>query len=114
MTIFWGTEDYYHIKFMISLDDIKIAQKNISAFIYKTPQIHSTFLSTKNRKVSLKLESMQITGSFKLRGAINKLLSLTDEQKKRGVIAVSTGNHGKGVTYAAKKLGIKSKIFIKY
>jgi threonine dehydratase len=55
---------------------------------------------------------MQITGSFKLRGAINKLLSLNDEQKKKGVIAVSTGNHGKGVAYAAKQLGIKSKIFM--
>ena len=55
---------------------------------------------------------MQITGSFKLRGAINKLLSLNEEQKKRGVIAVSTGNHGKGVAYAAKQLGIKSKIFM--
>ena len=55
---------------------------------------------------------MQITGSFKLRGAINKLLSLNDEQKNKGVIAVSTGNHGKGVAYAAKLLGIKSKIFM--
>ena len=55
---------------------------------------------------------MQITGSFKLRGAMNKLLSLSEEKKKKGVIAVSTGNHGKGVAYAAKQLGIKSKIFM--
>ena len=97
---------------MISLEDIKIAHNNISKYIYKTPQVHSTSLSKKNQRVSLKLESMQITGSFKLRGAINKLLSLNDEQKKKGVIAVSTGNHGKGVAYAAKQLGIKSKIFM--
>ena len=97
---------------MISLEDIKIAHNNISKYIYKTPQVHSTSLSKKNQRVSLKLESMQITGSFKLRGAINKLLSLSDEQKKKGVIAVSTGNHGKGVAYAAKQLGIKSKIFM--
>ena len=97
---------------MISLEDIKIAHNNISKYIYKTPQVHSTSLSKKNQRVSLKLESMQITGSFKLRGAINKLLSLNDEQKTKGVIAVSTGNHGKGVAYAAKQLGIKSKIFM--
>ena len=97
---------------MVSFEDIKKAQKNISNYIYKTPQVDSIPLSTVNQKVSLKLESMQITGSFKLRGAINKLLSLNEEQKNRGVIAVSTGNHGKGVAYAAKQLGIKSKIFM--
>ena len=97
---------------MISLEDIKKAQKNISNYIFKTPQVYSTALSKIDQRVSLKLESMQITGSFKLRGALNKLLSLSDKQKKRGVIAVSTGNHGKGVAYASKKLGIKSKIFM--
>lgn len=97
---------------MVSLEDIKKAQKNISNYIYKTPQVDSIPLSKTNQKVSLKLESIQITGSFKLRGAINKLLSLNEEQKNKGVIAVSTGNHGKGVAYAAKQLGIKSKIFM--
>ena len=97
---------------MISLEDIKKAQKNISNYIFKTPQVYSAALSKIDQRVSLKLESMQITGSFKLRGALNKLLSLSDKQKKRGVIAVSTGNHGKGVAYASKKLGIKSKIFM--
>ena len=97
---------------MIPLEDIKKAHNNISSYIYKTPQIYSKALSTDSQKVYLKLESMQITGSFKLRGAMNKLLSLSEEQKKRGVIAVSTGNHGKGVAYAAKLLGIKSKIYL--
>jgi threonine dehydratase len=55
---------------------------------------------------------LQITGSFKLRGATNKLLSLSENQKQKGVIAVSTGNHGKGVAYAANILGIKSTIFM--
>ncbi|SVB25565.1 uncharacterized protein METZ01_LOCUS178419, partial [marine metagenome] len=64
------------------------------------------------RTVKLKLESLQITGSFKLRGAMNKLLSLSEEQKTRGVIAVSTGNHGKGVAYASSLLGIKSTIYM--
>ena len=97
---------------MIPLEDIQKAHNNISSYIHKTPQIYSKALSADNQKVYLKLESMQITGSFKLRGAMNKLLSLSEEQKKRGVIAVSTGNHGKGVAYAAKLLGIKSKIFM--
>ena len=102
----------FSLSLMILLEDIKKAHNNISSYIYKTPQIYSNALSTDNQKVYLKLESMQITGSFKFRGAINKLLSLDVEQKKRGVIAVSTGNHGKGVAYAAKQLGIKSKIFM--
>ena len=97
---------------MITLRDIKNAEEKISPFILKTPQIYSSSLSSNSKNVYLKLESMQITGSFKLRGAINKLLHLTEEQKSKGVIAVSTGNHGKGVAYAAQKLGIKSKIFI--
>ncbi len=97
---------------MISLENIKKAKKIISPYINKTPQIYSLPLSSSGKNVYLKLESMQITGSFKLRGAINKLLSLSDKEKENGVVAVSTGNHGKGVAYAANKLGIKSKIFM--
>ena len=73
--------------------------------------VYSDFLS-KNRTVKLKLESLQITGSFKLRGALNKLLSLSEDQKKKGVVACSTGNHGKGVAYAASVLGISSTIYM--
>ena len=97
---------------MISLEDIKTAQNKISPYIFKTPLIRSNSLSNDKREVILKLESMQITGSFKLRGAINKLLSLSENQKSKGVVAVSTGNHGKGVAYAAKILGIHSLIFM--
>ena len=97
---------------MIALSDIQQAHKKILPYIIKTPQIYSIPLSSNNKNIYLKLESMQITGSFKLRGAINKLLNLNEEQKSKGVVAVSTGNHGKGVAYAAKKLGIKSKIFM--
>ena len=96
---------------MITLQKIQEAQKRIAPFINYTPLIHSKHLSN-NSTVKLKLESLQITGSFKLRGAINKLLSLNKEQKQKGVIAVSTGNHGKGVAYAANILGIKSTIFM--
>ena len=96
---------------MVNLDQIREAHKKISPYINHTPLFHSSYLS-EDRNVYLKLESLQITGSFKLRGAINKLLSLNDEQKKRGVVAVSTGNHGKGVAYASKLLNIKSTIFM--
>ena len=94
---------------MVNLNQIREAHKKISPYINNTPLLHSSYLS-EDRNVYLKLESLQITGSFKLRGAINKLLSLNDEQKKRGVVAVSTGNHGKGVAYASKQLNIKSTI----
>ena len=97
---------------MITLSDIQQAHQKITPYIFKTPQIFSSPLSKKDQNVYLKLESMQITGSFKLRGASNKLLSLSEEQKGKGVVAVSTGNHGKAVAYAAKKLDIKSKIFM--
>ena len=96
---------------MLNLDDFKKAHKSISPYINYTPLIHSLALS-KNLEVYLKLECLQVTGSFKLRGATNKLLNLTKEQKNKGVIAVSTGNHGKGVAHAAKQIGIKSTIFM--
>ena len=96
---------------MITLQKIQEAHKRIAPFVNYTPLIHSKYLSN-NFKVKLKLESLQITGSFKLRGATNKLLSLNEDQKQKGVIAVSTGNHGKGVAYAANILGIKSTIFM--
>ena len=96
---------------MVNIDQIREAHKKISPYIKNTPLLHSAYLS-ENKNVYLKLESLQITGSFKLRGATNKLLSLNDEQKKKGVIAVSTGNHGKGVAYASKQLDIKSTIFM--
>ena len=96
---------------MISLDKIIEAHKKIAPYINFTPLIYSDYLS-QNNTVKLKLESLQITGSFKLRGALNKLLSLSEEQKNKGVVACSTGNHGKGVAYAANVLGIKSTIYM--
>ena len=96
---------------MITLQKIQEAHKRTAPFVNYTPLIHSKYLSN-NSEVKLKLESLQITGSFKLRGAANKLLSLNKDQKQKGVIAVSTGNHGKGVAYAANILGIKSTIFM--
>ena len=96
---------------MITLQQIQDAHKKILPYVNYTPLVHSQYLSKKS-KVKLKLENFQITGSFKLRGAVNKLLSLSEQEKEQGVIAVSTGNHGKGVAYASKVLGIQSTIYM--
>ncbi len=62
--------------------------------------------------VHLKLENLQVTGSFKARGAFNKLLSLTSAQKERGIIAASTGNHGAAISYGAQRLGMSAMVFV--
>jgi threonine dehydratase len=63
-------------------------------------------------EIWLKLENLQVTGSFKLRGASNRILQLSDEEKERGIIAVSSGNHGRAVAYMAKRLGIQARIVV--
>jgi len=89
------------------------AEKKIREFIRFTPNDYSFYLSKiTSARVFLKLENIQITGSFKLRGALNKILSLVDSQKKRGLVTASSGNHGAAVSYASKILGIKSTIFL--
>lgn len=95
----------------IKLRDIYLARKRILTIARRTPLIDCRRLSERiGKKVSLKLESLQPTGSFKIRGAANALLSLDSERKKRGVIAFSTGNHGRAVAFVAAKLGIRSVI----
>ncbi|MFX1607260.1 MAG: pyridoxal-phosphate dependent enzyme, partial [Promethearchaeota archaeon] len=96
---------------MISLEDIEQARKRIKGHIKTTPMHHSQYLSEFiEGAVFLKLESEQITGSFKVRGALNRLMTLSRDEAKRGVITASTGNHGLGTAYAAKKLGISAKV----
>ena len=98
---------------MVNIKLIKEAHKNLSGLVEKTPLIRSYALSNlRNNNTYLKLESLQETGSFKLRGSTNKLLNLSKKDRERGVVAISTGNHGKGVAYAANKLGIKATIFM--
>ena len=58
------------------------------------------------------MENLQVTGSFKARGAVNKLLSLNREQRRKGVVSASTGNHGAAVAYAAQELNVKCSIFV--
>lgn len=97
----------------LGIKEIWQAKKRISSIINKTPLIHSAILSEKaGREVYLKLETIHVTGSFKIRGAANKILSLTDEQKNRGVVTYSTGNHGMAVAYVAKQLGIEALVCI--
>ena len=92
---------------------IQSAATQIQPFIRKTPFIHSkAFSELTGADVWFKLESFQVTGSFKARGATNKLLSLTDEEKANGVVSASTGNHGAAVAYAAGKLGIDCTIYV--
>jgi len=97
----------------ITLKNILSAQKRIANIITKTPLRRSLHLSEKTGKnIFLKLENMQPSGSFKLRGAANAILSLSDEELSRGVITTSAGNHGKAVAFIASKLGIKAVIFV--
>lgn len=97
----------------VTLTDIRDAAGRIMGRITRTPLRLSPHLTERfGHPVRLKLETMQDTGAFKLRGATNALLSLDDEDKARGVIAVSTGNHGRGVAYAAQLLGIKCAVYM--
>jgi len=97
----------------INLDRIYEARQRIAPIINYTPLIKSSILSKKwNKNISLKLENMQPTGAFKLRGAANAVLSLSENEKKRGVVTISTGNHGKAIAYLGKKLGIRSVVCI--
>jgi threonine dehydratase len=87
------------------------ALKRIKSSIIRTPLIHSILLTEQaGVPIYLKLENLQNTGSFKFRGATNKLLSLSDREKALGVITVSSGNHGRAVAYTARRLGIKAVI----
>jgi threonine dehydratase len=96
---------------MLSLESICRAQHRLRGRVHRTPLVHSTALSSLlGARVYLKLECLQKTGSFKPRGAFNKMLSLSEEERGRGVVAVSGGNHAQGVAYAARELGISAVI----
>jgi threonine dehydratase len=98
---------------MLSAQDIIEAESRIRPLARETPVDHSLHLSRLgDAGVYLKLEHLQHTGSFKLRGATNKILSLDDAQLRRGVIAASTGNHGMGVCYAARHAGTAATIYL--
>ncbi len=95
----------------VTLTDIRQARDAIAGAVQNTPCLHSQTLSTMlGAQIYLKFENLQFTASFKERGALNKLLSLTPEQARAGVIAMSAGNHAQGVAYHAQRLGIPATI----
>ena len=98
-------------RFSVTFDDAQRAAAAIQGTLEDTPARHSRTLSgLASADIFLKFENLQFTASFKERGALNKLLSLTDEQRRRGVVAMSAGNHAQGVAYHAGRLGIPSTI----
>jgi threonine dehydratase len=98
---------------IVTLDNSLDAQKRISGQIVRTPFLYSRLLSKlTGAEVHVKMENLQATGAFKERGALNRLLMLTPEERKKGVITMSTGNHAQGVSLHAARLGIKATIYM--
>jgi threonine dehydratase len=95
--------------YLVSLDAIRAAAHRISGIAVKTPLVRAYFPEVAG-KVWLKVESLQPIGSFKLRGASNKILQLSKDEIARGVITYSSGNHAQGVAYAAREVGAKAVI----
>ena len=96
-----------------TLADVEAARGRVIGHARVTPVYGSETLSRRaQRKVWLKAENLQRTGSFKVRGAVNKLSQLGDEERAAGVIAASAGNHGQAVAWAARELGIKATVFM--
>src|SRR5581483_12075506 len=92
---------------LVSLNAIRAAADRIAPYVFKTPMVPMT-----PSGLRLKAENLQPVGAFKIRGAFNAILSLNDDERKRGVIAHSSGNHAQAVAYAAQKLGVKAVIVI--
>ena len=95
---------------MVALNDIRSAQARLKGVTLRTRLIEFNHQDSDNRRLFLKPENQQPIGAFKLRGAYNKIASLSEDDRKRGVITYSSGNHAQGVAYAARALGVKSVI----
>ena len=97
----------------VNLNDIKTAADRLAPYIKHTPILRAEKLDEELRcEVYFKPECLQKTGSFKIRGATNKILSMTDAEREKGIIASSSGNHAQGVAFAAKLLGIRATIVL--
>ncbi|NTU62479.1 MAG: pyridoxal-phosphate dependent enzyme [Chloroflexi bacterium] len=98
----------------LTLHEIYLAQQRIEPYITRTPLVRSLLLSAQlGFDVWLKLENRQQTGSFKPRGALNKILTLSEDERERGIVAASAGNHALGVAHAAQCLGLtKADLFV--
>jgi len=98
---------------MLNLARIEAAADRIRLSIYESPLMHSKTLSKlTGNSIFLKLENLQMTGSFKERGALNRILTMTESERGQGVIAASAGNHGQGVAYHAAHRGIPVQIWM--
>ena len=98
-----------------SIDDFNNTLSDINKYIHKTPIVSSSSLNKiYNSNIFFKLELFQKTGSFKTRGAINKLLKLSDLEKDKGVITISAGNHAQAISWACSQFNIKSKIVMPF
>ena len=96
-----------------TLGDVLRARKAIADVASRTPLMESDELSRQlGREVQLKLEVLQATHSFKVRGAANRILALSGEERRRGVVTASTGNHGRAVAHVARRLGIAAVVFV--
>ncbi len=97
----------------VTLQDVYVAAKSIAGVVHRTPLMLSPGLSARaGANVYLKLENVQQTGSFKVRGAANRLLHLTEAERRAGVVTVSTGNHGKAVAYVARRLDVRAVVCV--
>jgi threonine dehydratase len=95
----------------VGVDDVRAAAARLRSNIHRTPLLPNHSISEKaGFEVRLKCENLQRAGSFKIRGAMNALLQLSEEQRKRGVVAFSSGNHAQGVALASRLLGIRATI----
>lgn len=96
---------------MIELEEIKKAKQRLKGIIRETPVAYAPILSKEAQaNIYLKKENLQLTGSFKLRGAFNKIASLSDEERAKGVVAASAGNHAQGVAFSSKHFGCEATI----
>lgn len=96
---------------LVTAEDIAAARAVIAGHVRRTPMMHSVQLSDRlGFTLHLKLENFQRTGSFKVRGALNRIAGLTADERKRGVVTMSAGNHGQGVAFAAREMGTHATI----
>lgn len=95
-----------------SAQEVLDAYERIKPYIYRTPLEESLYLGKDGRRYFFKLECAQTVKSFKLRGALSKMTTLTEEERRRGVATISSGNHGASVSYAAQLLGIENAVVI--
>ena len=100
-------------RYFPALNDVMSAEHTLKEILEPTPLLLNHNLSMKyGAEVALKREDLQMVRSYKIRGAYNKIRSLTKEQTERGIVCASAGNHAQGVALSCNKLGIKGKIFI--